>query len=150
MKYYIISFIVLIVFSFCNVNAQTGPNKRKQVEIIKFLLAKKELTDASDTILSNLDVMYTRSIASKNKGNTSAVYIFGAMSPHGKRFIALDDHTGINLLETKSLPTEIQSILAFFKHNQYTQQQILSCLNEIGKTYEYDEKMNFKTIEDKH
>ncbi|WP_179413068.1 hypothetical protein HDF19_10875 [Mucilaginibacter sp. E4BP6] len=149
MKYHVISLTILIIFSFCKVNAQTAPNKRKQVEIIKFLLVKKELTDESDTVLSNLDVMYTRNIASKNKGNPSAVYIFGAMSPHGKRFIALDDNTGINLLETKNLPTEIQLIVAFFKRNLYSQQQILNCLNEIGKTYEYDEKMNFKTVEEK-
>ena len=117
--------------------------------MLKFLFDKKELTNPQDTIPSNLDVMYARNIASKIKGNPSAVNIFGAMSPHGKRFIALDDNTGINLLETKNLPTEIQLIVAFFKRNLYSQQQILNCLNEIGKTYEYDEKMNFKTVEEK-
>ncbi|MBB6108700.1 hypothetical protein SAMN05421821_10265 [Mucilaginibacter lappiensis] len=119
--------------------------------MLKFLYNQKELTNPKDTILSDLDVMYDRLIlCNATSVKSGTIYIFGTSSPHGKRFIALIGQIGMDLLETKNLPIDMQAILTFLQRNKINSQQGYKCLKLIAETYQYNEKRNFRpTMQEK-
>ncbi|RKR82854.1 hypothetical protein BDD43_3045 [Mucilaginibacter gracilis] len=148
MRAYRIIFIIASCFFFFDAAyAQQTKEKKIEIAMLKFLYNQKELTNPQDTVPSNLDVMYHRPILiNKAPAKPGTIYVFGSYSPHGKRFIGLADQTAMNLLEAKDLPTDLQTILAFFKRNKINSLQGYKCLNVIADTYLYNEKRNFRPI----
>jgi hypothetical protein len=148
--HYIILIVFIVVFYSERLNAQQHQDNKRHIRMIKFLLSRKELTDPTDTILSNLDVMFDRKILTVKSHSTLAViYVFGSNSPHGKYFIELDDYIGIKLLDTKDLPSDLKPILVFLKRNKVSSQAVFECLSSISEIYQYNTKMNFKPIIEK-
>lgn len=148
--YYIISTITICLI-FSKPSSAQPQEKKTQTAMLNFLFDQKELTNPHDTEPSNWDVMFYRPVLiNKAPAKPGTVYVFGAYSPHGKHFIGLIDQTGMNLLETKDLPADMQTILAFFKRNKINATQGYKCLNVIAETYHYNEKRNFRpTVEEK-
>jgi hypothetical protein len=143
--YYIVATIAISLIFSKHSNAQLPQEKRMQIAMLKFLFDQKELTNPKDTVPSNLDVMFHRAIlVNKVTAKQGTIYEFGSYSPHGKRFIGMADRTGVKLLETKDLPADMQSILAFFKRNKVNGTQGYNCLNTIAETYHYNEKKDFR------
>lgn len=113
----IITIGICIILCKSAIAQQTEENKRHSPMLI-LLYEQKELSNPKDTILSDLDVMYDRLILqTKRPGKSAKIYLFGTNSPHGKRFIDLNDHTGTTFLTTMDLPTDMKIILNFFKRN---------------------------------
>ncbi|MEN0053542.1 MAG: hypothetical protein AAGC65_07725 [Mucilaginibacter sp.] len=145
--YYIIGIFTVAMLCGQQSRAQQKQDEKRHLTMIKFLLNQKELTDYSDTIPSNLDVMYDRPILKiKQSAKTVMVYIFGTYSPHGKRFIALIDQTGIKLLESKDLAPDMKVILGFLKRNKVNSSQGYKCLDSITEAYIYNSKRNFRPV----
>jgi hypothetical protein len=153
MKIYYITLIVFVVVSYSErLNAQQSQANQRHIQMIKFLLSRKELTDPTDTILSNLDVMFDRKILTVKSHSTLAViYIFGSNSPHGKYFVALEDYIGLSMLQTKDLAADLHYIVDFFKRNNVSNIKVFTCLNTIADMYKFNSKQVFiSPIEEKH
>lgn len=149
-NYYFIMAIGLCFIFSVSANAQQPKEKTVQIAMLKFLFNQKELTNPQDTTPSNLDVMFKRAVLINNvPARPGTVYVFGTYSPHGKHFIGLIDHSGINLLETNELPNDMQTIIAFFKRNNVNAQRGYKCLNVIAETYQYNGKRNFRPAVEK-
>ena len=114
--------------------------------MIKFLLDHRAIANSGDSIASYEDAMYDRVIL---KTKTGTVYIFGSNSPHSGKYIALQDYTGLKLLNTSDLPTELTTILDFLKRNKVGNQQLFKCLNIISEAYQYNTHLNFRPQPDK-
>lgn len=142
MKSYIAIFSLALLACTQQVSAQQ-PLSRLQKKMIKFLINHKQLENIGDTsnISSYEGYRYDREVLKiKTKGKTSTIYAFGSTSPHGKEYIALNDATGLIMLETKDMPKEINSILIFFKRNRATGQMILKTLPMVSNAYQQNIK----------
>ena len=123
----------------CNQASAQKIREKRHIDMIIFLINQKQLMNVGDTsnIASYEDYMFDRVILKINhQPKTSTLYIFGSNSPHGKEYIALEDLTGLKMLETKNMPKEIQSILDFYKRNHATNQMILKSLPAIADAYQ--------------
>jgi len=146
-----LKFILFISFFHCGgVMAQQGEDQKK-IEMIKFLLNQKALTNTNSAISSYEDAIYDRAIF-KNKRHlkVNTIYIFGSNSAHSKKYVGLEDFTGLKLLETKDLPTDMKAIVPFLKRNKVKGEEVFKLLLEIADTYEYNSKMNLLPVLDTH
>jgi hypothetical protein len=146
--------LTLILFiSLYSGKAIAQPNeKQRKITMVKFLLNQKALASTPNiTIDTWVGAIYERKIFNiKKHPKGSNIYFFGSNSAHSKSYLALEDFTGLKLLETKDLNVDMKLIISFMKRNNVSEQEVFKLLLEIADTYEDNSKMNFLPIEDTH
>lgn len=136
-------YILMISFS-----AQANPKQKrinpKKLKMIEFLVKHNDLIPMKkDNPYDYEDAIYERIIYDKKKHDV--ISIFGSLSPHSKKYVAIETSKDTVFLETHDLASELPTVLSFFKNHTISEHEIIRILSEITEAYQYNIKANFRT-----
>ena len=117
----------------------------KQIKMLEFLLKNGELdTSNGNGLASYRNSIYERIIYHNQQKCT--ITIFGTLSPHSERYVALESHSQFILLNTDDLAVDMDTILSFLNTQNIDKTNLIKVLFKITRAYQYNIELKNRLI----